>query len=110
MTRKWKDVTGSLAFGSVSATYQACMKEKESDLHGNDLDLVGPLSFSAVTGDGVQSTVEVTKDAPVAVWSRKNSDGSLITFTAAPVLVCKKPVNTVGLGDAISSSALSREL
>lgn len=31
-------------------------------------------------------------------------------FSASPVLVCKQPVQTVGAGDAISSSALMKSL
>jgi hypothetical protein len=32
--------------------------------------------------------------------------GQLINYWIAPVMVCKKPVGTVGLGDAISSMGL----
>ena len=39
--------------------------------------------------------------APVVAWQK----GS-VHFQLAPVLVCKRPLKTVGLGDAISASGL----
>ena len=87
---------GTIA-GSVKATERACDKtnfeDDELELHLKD--------FVLPTGDSVKLTVE----KPYVSWESK-----LLTFTLAPVLACAKPVQTVGLGDSISASALAYQI
>ena len=46
-----------------------------------------------------QRIVSVDPREPVVTWTR-----GCVEFHFTPVLVCKNPVKTVGLGDAISST------
>ena len=58
------------------------------------------MEFHSSHGD---PRVRLTLDPadPVTVWGRGN-----VTFHLSPVLVCKQPLRTVGLGDAISAEGL----
>ena len=58
---------------------------------------------------------KITAEAPIASWEVpvEASDAlpaHSIAFELAPVLVCKEPIRTVGLGDAISASALAAQI
>ena len=73
------------------------------ELHGDDLKLV---TSTRLDTDGTgENILKITKDSPVLVW-----DTQSLRHTFAPVVVCKEPVCTVGLGDAISSSSFSAHL
>jgi ADP-dependent glucokinase len=97
------DLSQGAAAGSVIATLNACGKHPSyktqhslSFLFPNypaedELDLL--YTDTCQDRDGV--------DQGVCVWTHNG-----ITFSLAPVLVAKHPVNTVGLGDSISSSGL----
>lgn len=84
----WQHTREAIAAGSFAATTQACdfglraerFKERAIELRVTMADHYDP--------------VEVVQRAD-------------ITFYIVPVLVCKNPVRTVGLGDAVSSSALA---
>jgi len=56
--------------------------ENHNSHHGNNIKRIDPLN-------------------PVVVWTEDN-----IEFNLSPVLVCRKPMKTVGLGDAISAVGL----
>eukprot|EP00939_MAST-03C_sp_MAST-3C-sp1_P001835 g1835.t1 len=90
----------SVARGSVRSTLQACNATSEKDLHGDDLDLPKGLMINVGTEEE-PNRLEITRETVVLSYE---IDG--VTFFFAPVLVCKDPKVTVGLGDAISSSAL----
>lgn len=60
------------------------------------MELLLPLSFNI---DGVEKSID-TSD-PVLVWEENS-----LEYYLSPVLVCKKPKKTVGLGDAISAVGL----
>ena len=94
------------AKGSATATLQACDASGAAALGDDDLDLLAPLSFH-VQGErpGTKQAVQATVEVPVAQWR----DG-VSTFYYAPVLVCQVPKQTVGLGDAISSSGIAYAL
>lgn len=80
---------------------QACNATSEGDLHGDDLDL--PLGLQINVGTVKEpKRLEVTREEVVLTYEIGD-----VTFYLAPVLVCKEPAVTVGLGDAISASALS---
>ena len=66
-----------------------------------------------------ESDLELLYDKPcagderngVCQWTEAGGAGGVpITFSLAPVLVCTTPRNTVGLGDAISSTGLAYSL
>lgn len=108
----WRKGGAAAAAAATTATLRAC-DAAEPDLHGNDLDLILPaLAFSvadpAVTpsADAAEPRVTISEAEPVARWSWASSSGD-VAFKLAPVLVCKEPKATVGLGDAISASGLA---
>lgn len=112
----WGSGASSVAAGSVATTLQACGVADESKLHGNQLDLPAPLKIDttepslAVPRLALDSVVKVRVKSPVAIWSWPLGFEDTVTFYYAPVLVCKAPVGTVGLGDAISASGLAAHL
>jgi ADP-dependent glucokinase len=71
--------TGAVAAGSLAASLQACNSELNS--------LTSELHFAT--------------DKVVNRWQQEG-----IQFALAAVLVCKKPLKTVGLGDIISATGL----
>ena len=83
---------------------QACDVSSESELHGDDLDLPQGLAIN-VGSHEIPNRLEITREESVLRY-----DINGVTFFYAPVLVCKEPKVTVGLGDAISASALSAHL
>ena len=99
----WNNAVGAAASGSVTATYQACNVTSHADLHGDDLQLVVSTKLD-VDGTG-EDIRKLTKSTAVHEW-----DTEALHHTFAPVLVCKSPDVTVGLGDAISASALAAHL
>jgi ADP-dependent glucokinase len=98
------------AQGSAAATNNACGPAAAA---ASPLDalkrLVHPEYFE-------EADLELLFDKPcpgerrsgVCLWSSENNEGT--TFSLAPVLVCAHPRNTVGLGDAISSTGLAYSL
>ena len=91
----WSNVESSVAAGAQVAGLQACdTMELTADL----LKLKIPNKFRLFSGD---SERELDPQNPVMSWRK---DG--ILFVLSPVLVCKRPVKTVGLGDAISATGL----
>ena len=101
--QSWKNVRAAAASGSIAATYQACNVTGHEDLHGDQLTLVAPTTLDT-DGTGA-NTLKIAKGEAVHEWS---TDKLQITFV--PVLVCKEPAVTVGLGDAISSSSFAAHL
>lgn len=84
--------------GSIKATERACDKKSfvESDLE---------LHLSEFT-TGIGEKFSISAKTPVAEWTAKSGN----KYVLAPVLTCAKPVQTVGLGDSISSSALAYQI
>lgn len=101
--QQWSHAAASAAQGSVAATYQACNVTGHADLHGDDLKLVVSTRLD-VDGTGTDIR-QLSKDEAIHQW-----DTASLRLTFVPVLVCKEPHVTVGLGDAISSSAFSAHL
>lgn len=99
--RIWSNTESSLLAGSKIASKQAC----DLDYHEIESeDFHKKLSFQMKT-----KMFEVEKDKfimlnstnPIIKFARNS-----IKFYITPVLVCKMPLKTVGLGDAISSTGL----
>lgn len=81
--------------GTRIAGLQACdIDDSDPDL----LDLKIPLEFQLHSGDVWR---KFDAKNPAYSWTLGE-----IHFVFSPVLVCKHPVKTVGLGDAISATGL----
>jgi len=86
----WEPGTQSVAQGSLACSHQACEHK------GVDVVLSPEIEIS-------QNTFKTFDyDHPVTTWSSEGLD-----FYLAPVLVCRVPTRTVGLGDAISGVGLT---
>ncbi|ESO88231.1 hypothetical protein LOTGIDRAFT_126443, partial [Lottia gigantea] len=91
----WSNIESGMMAGVRVAGLQACnVKTLSPDL----VDLRIPLKYQLYTGDIYR---EFNASQPVNSWIL---DG--FQFVFSPVLVCKQPVKTVGLGDAISATGL----
>ena len=91
----WRNVRSATMAGTRVAGLQACnMKAADPEL----VDLRIPFEFELHTGDDQRSF-----DPDTAAYTWKEGE---FYFVFSPVLVCKHPVKTVGLGDAISATGL----
>ena len=92
----WSESSRAVIAGSWACTTRACNTSMPTtDQVESQFGASFPVSSS---GD----IVEIPKGQP---WTQWTKDG--IEFFLAPVWICKKPVSTVGLGDAISASGLA---
>jgi ADP-dependent glucokinase len=91
---EWGSGNLSVAAGSLAATQQACRQRAVvlSDVK---------LALDPVTFEAGGRTVHVNPADAVTQWE----DGDVV-FYLSPVLVCRNPTQTVGLGDTISSTGL----
>ncbi|XP_026119665.1 ADP-dependent glucokinase-like isoform X1 [Carassius auratus] len=93
----WGNQEAAVAAGARVASSQACGLQA---VDVTKVVLKAPLSFYSSFSEPRKSlTVDPTR--PVTVWRRGN-----VSFHLTPVLVCKQPLRTVGLGDAISAEGL----
>ncbi|MEQ2159619.1 hypothetical protein GOODEAATRI_024893, partial [Goodea atripinnis] len=93
----WGNQAAAVMAGARVASSQACGLQA---VDISKVELKAPLEFhSSHSGPGKQ--LSLNPEEPVTVWHRGN-----ITFHLSPVLVCKRPLRTVGLGDAISAEGL----
>uniref|UniRef100_A0A8C1SGP6 ADP-dependent glucokinase n=1 Tax=Cyprinus carpio TaxID=7962 RepID=A0A8C1SGP6_CYPCA len=93
----WGNQVAAVAAGARVASSQAC------GLQAVDITKVllkAPLNFHSSFSEPRES-LAVDPTRPVTVWRRGN-----VSFHLTPVLVCKQPLRTVGLGDAISAEGL----
>lgn len=99
-SNRWENSASSVAAGARVAGLQACNVTR---FNKRDFTLLIPeiISFSVEDEYLRRSPVVFSGDSPVMTWKRNQ-----ITFYFTPVLVCNHPIKTVGLGDAISSTAL----
>ncbi|XP_018408319.1 PREDICTED: ADP-dependent glucokinase isoform X3 [Nanorana parkeri] len=93
----WGNQVAAVAAGARIAGAQACASEV---IEPSKVTMKSPLEFSTSQTD-MGPTARVSAKEPVAVWSKGG-----VTFHFTPVLICKEPVRTVGLGDAISAEGL----
>lgn len=98
--RCWHNSASSVLAGTRVAALQACDLEQ---FDPTKFELRVPLTFPLSESDEQLShrVVHITPESPVASWLR---DG--VKYVLTPVLVCKTPLKTVGLGDAISAMGL----
>ncbi|XP_053573292.1 ADP-dependent glucokinase isoform X2 [Bombina bombina] len=93
----WDNQVAAVAAGARVAGAQACASETIDPAR---VMLKSPLEFVSSREES-GTIVKVSPKEPVAVWSRVG-----VTFYFTPVLICKNPTRTVGLGDAISAEGL----
>ena len=93
----WENQVAAVMAGARVASSQACGVES---IDISKVELKAQLEFhSSHTEPREKLYLDPAK--PVTVWRRGN-----VTFHLTPVLVCKQPLRTVGLGDAISAEGL----
>ncbi|XP_066523468.1 ADP-dependent glucokinase isoform X2 [Hoplias malabaricus] len=93
----WGNQRAAVAAGARVASSQACGLQA---VDVGKVVLKAPLNFYSSFSDPRESLV-LDPSNPVTVWRRGN-----VSFHLSPVLVCKRPLRTVGLGDAISAEGL----
>jgi ADP-dependent glucokinase len=97
---KWSSSLNAAMSGSLTASLQACQTDETND---EDFEVQIPDKFYLSYDDKSLSSVQVENVHfnGYAAWTRASIDYFLV-----PVKVCKKPLKTVGLGDAISAVGL----
>lgn len=107
---QWSNTDASLMAGAKIASKQASGLEFHNEQNENQLeDLVG-FKFQDTNKDQALIRFQIStnefmtfnSNKPVSEFQRGDNQ-----FYFTPVLVCKKPLKTVGLGDAISSIGLA---
>lgn len=91
----WSNGAAAVAAGARIATTQACDSER---VHHESVVLQVPRRLQL---SRTMQPVDFNPSEPVIHWSEDGLD-----FAFSPVLVCKQPLKTVGLGDAISATGL----
>jgi ADP-dependent glucokinase len=91
----WENLSSAVAAGTKQAGRLACNSQ---DLDPAKMVLKMPLAFKLFSDDPERSF------DPMNPVSSFNHNG--IDFALSPVLVCKEPIKTVGLGDSISATGL----
>uniref|UniRef100_A0A8C8DRY4 ADP-dependent glucokinase n=1 Tax=Oryzias sinensis TaxID=183150 RepID=A0A8C8DRY4_9TELE len=93
----WGNQAAAVMAGARVASSQACGLQA---VDPSKVELKAPLEFYSSHSEP-REKLSLDPTEPVAVWRRGN-----VTFHFTPVLVCKHPLRTVGLGDAISAEGL----
>ncbi|KAM3828033.1 ADP-dependent glucokinase isoform 2-T4 [Vipera latastei] len=93
----WGNQVAAVAAGARVAGTQACATQT---IDASKVFLKAPLEFATSKMEGA-SSISLNPKEPISVWHR-----NAISFHYTPVLVCKSPLRTVGLGDAISAEGL----
>ncbi|XP_052618405.1 ADP-dependent glucokinase isoform X5 [Peromyscus californicus insignis] len=93
----WANQLAAVAAGARVAGTQACATET---IDASRVSLRAPQEFMTSHSES-GSRIVLNPNKPVVEWHREG-----ITFHFTPVLVCKDPIRTVGLGDAISAEGL----
>ncbi|XP_071369542.1 ADP-dependent glucokinase isoform X2 [Centroberyx affinis] len=93
----WGNQAAAVMAGARVASTQACGLRS---VDVSKVELQAPTEFHSSHAES-QVKLSLNPADPVTVWRRGN-----VTFHLTPVLVCKQPLRTVGLGDAISAEGL----
>ncbi|KAF7656825.1 hypothetical protein LDENG_00035830 [Lucifuga dentata] len=93
----WGNQAAAVMAGARVASSQACGLQF---VDISKVELKAPLEFYSSHHEP-KVKLSLNPAEPVTVWRRGN-----VTFYLTPVLVCKQPLRTVGLGDAISAEGL----
>lgn len=93
----WGNQAAAVMAGARVASSQACGLQS---VDVSKVELKAPIEFHSSHTEP-REKLSLNPAEPVTVWRRGN-----VTFHLTPVLVCKQPLRTVGLGDAISAEGL----
>ncbi|XP_044048687.1 ADP-dependent glucokinase isoform X1 [Siniperca chuatsi] len=93
----WGNQAAAVMAGARVASSQACGLQS---VDVSKVELKAPLEFHSSHTEP-REKLSLNPAEPATVWRRGN-----VTFHLTPVLVCKQPLRTVGLGDAISAEGL----
>lgn len=93
----WGNQAAAVMAGARVASSQSCGLQS---VDVSKVELKAPLQFYSSHREP-REHLSLDPAEPVTVWRREN-----VTFHLTPVLVCKQPLRTVGLGDAISAEGL----
>ncbi|KAM4618603.1 ADP-dependent glucokinase isoform 2-T2 [Polymixia lowei] len=93
----WGNQAAAVMAGARVASTQACGLQT---IDISKVELKAPVEFHSSHGEP-KVKLSLNPADPVTMWRRGN-----VTFHLTPVLVCKQPLRTVGLGDAISAEGL----
>ncbi|KAA8590301.1 hypothetical protein FQN60_014235 [Etheostoma spectabile] len=93
----WGNQAAAVMAGARVASSQACGLQS---VDVSKVELKAPLQFHSSHTEP-REKLSLNPAEPVTVWRRGN-----VTFHMTTVLVCKQPLRTVGLGDAISAEGL----
>jgi len=96
----WRSGKYAVAAGSIATSRQACATQQ---LDLNTLELVLPLHIEKGNRGGTEQNINAND--PVLTWKEDQFELFLV-----PVLICKSPGKTVGLGDTISTVALLHQM
>ena len=108
--RLWRGGAGAVAAGSVAATAGALRAEPEA-IAAEELQLLlRPAELSDPRQQPAATRLYSVDQASVVEWSWALAQGmGSVVFALAPVSVARRPLGTVGLGDAISAAALASD-
>ncbi|KAL3061135.1 hypothetical protein OYC64_009359 [Pagothenia borchgrevinki] len=93
----WGNQASAVMAGARVASSQACGLQA---VDPSKVELKAPLEFYSSHAEP-REQLSLIPEQPVTVWRRGN-----VTFHLTAVLVCRQPLRTVGLGDAISAEGL----
>ncbi|KAK1887283.1 ADP-dependent glucokinase [Dissostichus eleginoides] len=93
----WGNQASAVMAGARVASSQACGLQA---VDPSKVELKAPLEFYSSHAEP-REQLSLIPEQPVTVWRRGN-----VTFYLTAVLVCRQPLRTVGLGDAISAEGL----
>ncbi|CAK8676032.1 ADP-dependent glucokinase-like [Clavelina lepadiformis] len=97
----WQNQASAVAAGTRIASTQAC-DDITVQADKVQLRVQGNIMLSALKGTNTKNNAQdFDPDNPIISW--QSSD---FLFFMSPVLICRKPIKTVGLGDAISAAGL----
>jgi len=92
----WSNLAASVAAGALTAFRESCGTER---IDSHSADLIVAYSFALDKELGRVYTFNA--HSPMTSWMRSD-----VVFIFTPVLVCKNPVKSTGIDDAIAGTAL----
>ncbi|XP_062516761.1 ADP-dependent glucokinase-like isoform X2 [Corticium candelabrum] len=101
---KWQNSITAVGAAARMAAIQAC---DSKIINANSVELKMSRTFLRSVEDPQlrADPIEFDPSVPISHWSRRHVD-----LFMSPVLICKHPTKTVGLGDAISATGLQNSL
>lgn len=109
VTTQWQQQDLAVAEAAIATSLRVCGEEakKKFEEDGDDDDDDDVSKWFEARVSQRWTSDKPTPLSPGSSW--RSPDGKVI-FYAAPVLMCRQPLHTVGAGDSISSTALMMSL